>query len=301
MTTIDVEAVLETLGVQVLRETQDGELVAKCPMHRERTGRDDSHPSWSINKETLVHFCFSCHYSGGLTSLYGDLAGDVPENLEKELHEASVLRAVERMDAPQREVVDELPSQEKIDWLYGEYADVPPRLLDLRSLQPASAALYGLRWDRETKRWVIPIRDEEGALQGFQYRQKGFEDNYPKGLRKSKFLFGMDVMAKYKTVAIVESPLDAVRLHGVGAKAVASFGSWVSNDQAALLSQNFTTVVLALDNDAAGNKGSEVLSRMLKGVAVIPFRYPRGVKDPGDVETDEELRQCWVSSLTLGL
>jgi DNA primase len=57
---IDVLATLERLGIEG-KESGD-EYVARCPMHAARTGREDSHPSWSINLQTGLFLCFSCGY-----------------------------------------------------------------------------------------------------------------------------------------------------------------------------------------------------------------------------------------------
>ena len=47
--------------------------IGRCPMHEQRTGKPDHHPSWSINRYTYVHSCFSCGYKGTLHGLLLDL------------------------------------------------------------------------------------------------------------------------------------------------------------------------------------------------------------------------------------
>jgi hypothetical protein len=49
---------LEELGVEVLRVTGD-EALAKCPAHLERTGKEDNHPSFSVNVEEGVSNCLA--------------------------------------------------------------------------------------------------------------------------------------------------------------------------------------------------------------------------------------------------
>ena len=66
--------VLVDLGITSIE--QGDELWAQCPQHKERTGREDKNPSWSINKDTGAHFCFSCGYKGSLHNLVRDLRGD---------------------------------------------------------------------------------------------------------------------------------------------------------------------------------------------------------------------------------
>jgi DNA primase len=62
-----IEGVLLSLGIETVQ--RNDELTGLCPMHLERTGREDSRPSWSMNAETGVHHCFSCGYKGTLVSL----------------------------------------------------------------------------------------------------------------------------------------------------------------------------------------------------------------------------------------
>lgn len=100
-------------------------------------------------------------------------------------------------------------------------------------------------------------------------------------------------------IAIVESPLDAVRLYGLGIDAVSSFGAHVSAIQIDLLARYFTDVVLAMDNDSVGRNANQILTRALKGRCnVYPFAY-RGLsaKDPGDVQSDQDLLDAWNRSI----
>ena len=71
---IDLRDTLDAAGVQGLRETKK-EIVGRCPGHVARTGKEDHRPSWSVNKATYLHFCFSCGYKGTLTQLLVDLTG----------------------------------------------------------------------------------------------------------------------------------------------------------------------------------------------------------------------------------
>ena len=49
------------------------EIGARCPMHERRTGEREQRPNhWSINKESLKFWCFSCKYGGWLPRLLID-------------------------------------------------------------------------------------------------------------------------------------------------------------------------------------------------------------------------------------
>ena len=129
-------------------------------------------------------------------------------------------------------------------------------------------------------------------------------------MEKGTTLFGYSLMSQYDCVVLVESPLDAVRLYGLGVDAVSSLGAWIIGGAIRLLARSFTTVYMALDDDTAGRKGAEIATRMLRkqGAAVVAWSYHgltdeegRKAKDVGDVPDDDALlaswqhtRRCWL-------
>lgn len=295
---LDVESILHSLDISVIRERGD-ELIAKCPMHFQRTGTEDAHPSWSINAKTYVHHCFSCGYSGTLNMLYRDVRGEVPEDLEWELSKQSVLSTLQKTDSKRDPV-----STSVNEWSLRNYSDVPDRLLARRHLTREAIDFFGIRWDSVTKVWVIPIRTPQGDLMGFQFRQKGTVINHPPGMEKSSTLFGLHLFMEHSKITIVESPLDAVRLYAVGIPAVSSFGASVSSVQVGLLARHYQQIVSAMDNDAAGSRATLFLQRELTrlGSSVLPFDYSGlAAKDPGDVESDDLLLRAWRRSAALRL
>lgn len=294
---LDIESVVYDLGIAVERTTEK-ELWALCPMHESRTGKPDQHPSWSINRTTFAHHCFSCGYSGTLNMLYEDVLGEVPDNLEWELARAGVQQAL----APEVAPVTQGPTVN--EWELHNYSAVPDRMLELRRLKRSAIDAFDIRWDRDRRAWVLPMRTPEGALLGFQYRQKGVFLNHPEGINKSSTLFGLSHQLDQRRMVIVESPLDAVRLYGLGIPAVSTMGAWVSATQAELLSQHFWMIVSGLDNDPAGQKGYQrLLTLLIRQTTVIVAWDYTGLpgKDPGDVEDDEELLAAWNRTITFGL
>ena len=123
-------------------------------------------------------------------------------------------------------------------------------------------------------------------------------------------LFGLSAIQRYDEAVLVESPLDAVRLYGLGIPAVAALGAWVSADQIQLLSRNFGTVYMAMDNDKVGREAAGCATQALRrrGAAVSPWRYEGLVdedghraKDPGDVANDDMLWGAWERTRRMGL
>lgn len=286
------------------------EVIARCPQHEVRAGKPDIHPSWSINTVTYTHFCFSCGYRGNLTSLLIDLTGEAPEDLEKTLATESFIRKMAGVRAdPEPTLAPVIPIL--TEWaLFNVMVDVPAKVLSFRHLQRSAVDAYEVRWDQEMRRYVLPLRSPGGDLLGAQYRQKGSVFTLPEGMEKRHTLFGLPQCADSSYCAIVESPLDAVRLFGLGIPALSALGAWVSREQVRLLACTFTRVYLALDNDQAGHESAEKLGPALRkaGTVPIPWDYTGMVdedgtpaKDPGDVDDDDLLLASWGRTLRMGL
>jgi hypothetical protein len=303
---VDLRNLLENAGVIPTSETAK-EIHARCPMHVARTGHPDRHPSWSINKHTYVHFCFACGYKGTIRGLLIDLQGTAPENLEATIQRDTFLRRM----APVREAPEVYVEPVVTEWaLRYRYTDVPQRLLEFRHLtRPAIDALQ-VRWAADTRQWVLPLRSFTGELLGAQYRQKGSVATLPEGLAKSALLFGFPQVSAGSYCALVESPLDAVRLFGLGIPAVSSLGAWVSHEQITVLARFFSRVFIALDDDDAGNQAADVVAPMLRRAGCVPLRWNytglvdedgHKAKDLGDVASDDAVRDSWRRTWRMGL
>ena len=267
-------------------ELRGREAVALCPAHKARTGKQDHNPSWSINIDSGVHYCFSCGWKGGLGSVVGAVLGIGydeaqdwislnkvavdPAELKEKVKTAHITRRI-RIASPE---VDEA--------LYRSFDDPTEDMLASRHITLESAQRYGLKM-RDEDTWVLPIHDAEGKLAGWQEKCGPRVRNRPLGVQKSRSVFGME-QVNSERVIVVESPLDAVLGHSAGLEStVALFGAQPSREQAELLSA--FQPVLALDNDDAGRKGQKILAEMLFGLGVNPhvITWPAGAKDFGDI------------------
>ena len=283
---VDVLATLERLGID--GKESGNEWIARCPQHLARTGREDAHPSWSINLDTGLFLCFSCGYRGSLYTLVMDLEGvsDL-ETAKTFVVKGNLQSSIARIPGAYHSVpaTHGLPESR-----LGSF-DAPP-LWARRSRRVSldSCAHYGVLWDSYTESWILPIREADGSLLGWQEKSqvdRAFR-NFPTGVKKSTTLFGYHVFAGGQMV-VVESPLDAVRLHSEGITgAVATYGAIVSKAQIRMMSAA-DEVVMALDADAAGRKASRELLTNTRGVlkAVKFFTYTCDVKDPGDMSHDQ--------------
>lgn len=255
MMKLDLAGVLMELGVEVTSENEH-RVFGLCPRHEEFRGRPDSKPSWSMDKELLVHHCWSCPYTGTLREMIAFSRGDFVEASEW-LAGYTRQRAMKRFrDQPQ--VPDTVKPKEKpltaLQRRLAMFCDPPDWALESRGLERFAVVHYGLRWDLEVDHWIIPIHHGDGRLIGFQRKADGYFKNTPKGVARNESVFGLHQLTGQWAV-LLESPLDVVRLYSEGVEGgVSSYGAFVSNAQLDLINERVEDVVLALDNDETGNE-----------------------------------------------
>jgi Toprim domain-containing protein/CHC2-type zinc finger protein len=288
-----VERIVKAIGIEVVEHKGD-ELVAPCPMHEAKTGRPDRNPSWSINEDTGLHYCFSCKSSGNLHTLVAGVVGR--ERVRDFLGSAPT----DLLPAPEQEVSYSrhfsLPRPPKPRTPLAEsrlamYEYPPDWALTVRRLRRGSVQKFGVLWDTPLDAWVLPLRDSVSHyLIGYQikYQKERRMLNQPPGMDKSSTLFGICEAEGAEEVVLVESPLDAVLLDGFGVTAVALCGSRMSQRQAGLLAA-FDTVVLALDNDDAGRKETNRIVRSGPGFMFRLAKYPKHGKDFGEMKKNDIL------------
>jgi DNA primase len=157
--------------------------------------------------------------------------------------------------------------------------------MDGKDVDADVVARYNVRWDAKGKCWLLPIYTFDNQLAGWQEKSKGYFMNVPKQVKKSESLFGWHTFRSGQLV-VVESPLDAMRFATYGYPAVATYGSFISDAQLEHLLQS-EKLILAFDNDDAGDHATEQVSQALRFLHpwIRVFKYPprsRG-KDPGEL------------------
>ena len=283
-----VRDTLKVLHIEVEDEKGD-ELWALCPQHEKRTGKPDHKPSWSINTETGLHACFSCGYKGNLYTLVVDINGGAPaQHFWQDMDQRGT-------PVPEGWRVDrdfQIPKPDKLERFRPEsdlalFVEPPADRMAAKGLWLASVKKYGVLWDSDAAAWILPFRDPDtGALIGYQQK---FADvrrfiNYPTGVSKANTLFGYHEVGDAGTVVLVESPLDAVMLDGLGFPAMAVSGSRLSDRQMELL-QEFDMVVIAMDRDEAGEMENKRINRSETGFYYRMVDYRGDGKDFGEMDT----------------
>ena len=152
----------------------------------------------------------------------------------------------------------------------------------------------GNLFDRFRDRLMFPIIDVRGNVIGFGGRILKKDDNAAKYLNspetlifnKRKNLFALNLAKKSKLgyLILVEGYMDAIALHQYGFDcAVASLGTALTPDGAALLSKYTDEVVLIYDGDAAGQNATQRAIPILEKAGLkVRVLQLQGAKDPDE-------------------
>ena len=152
----------------------------------------------------------------------------------------------------------------------------------------------GNLFDRFRDRLMFPIIDVRGNVIGFGGRIMKKDDNAAKYLNspetlifnKRKNLFALNLAKKSKLgyLILVEGYMDAIALHQYGFDcAVASLGTALTEDGAALLSRYTDQVVLIYDGDEAGQNATKRAIPILEKAGLqVKVLQMRDAKDPDE-------------------
>ena len=266
------------------------ELRLHCPFH------EDSTPSLSISAETGKFHCFGCHAKGGdifdfVVAKEGITASDRTKNRrqaallitdwfggESAPPQAPQTPPAAESSSPVEDVTpaDEAPQEPVNPPLKFTFKHLDTRhsyLMQERGLKETTIDVFGLGHHAGKgimqNRVVIPIHNAHGELIAYAGRTPGDPPkgegkyNFPPNFHKSLVLFNLHRAREHATegLIVVEGFFTVFEFYQRGRKnAVALMGSSMSKEQERLIVETVGSkgrVLLALDNDAAGRKGSE--------------------------------------------
>ncbi|MGE4352790.1 MAG: DNA primase [Oscillospiraceae bacterium] len=150
----------------------------------------------------------------------------------------------------------------------------------------------GSFYDTFRNRLMFPVIDIRGNVIGFSGRI--LDDSEPKYMNspetlvfnKSRNLFAMNLAKKSKAgyIILAEGNVDVVSMHQAGFNsAVASLGTSLTSEQARLISRYTDQVVIAYDNDTAGQKASQRAIGLLEKLDIrVRILRLSGAKDPDE-------------------
>jgi DNA primase len=292
---ISMKDLLDHYHVNWLRQSND-ELRGRCPIHQ---GEEDR--SFHVNLGKNIFNCFSCKARGNIL--------DFAAAMEKCTVRKAALKLKEWFQVGECAASGE--GTPALTTIVGAKNDIgvinPPLTFQLRidhhhpyglsrgvsreTLEYFGAG-YCLSKGSFAGRFIIPLHNEQGGLVGYAGRSvdnskpKYLVPSNDKGFFKSHLLFNLHRVLKEASstdpLVVVEGFFDCMKVAQCGFHSVALFGSSMSEEQEALIIENFNRVVLLFDGDAAGRQGNEDcalrLSRSL---------WVRTASLPPDVQADQ--------------
>jgi DNA primase len=282
-----IENLLRESGIEY--KVVGDEAVSRCLFHS-----PDRHPSFSVNLDNGLYHCFSCGARGNLAHLISNIKSiTYPEAV---IFVNSVIGWAKaskwREDEENKNIAP--PSFRISETDLALFTDVPEEFIAGRKLERKYADLFGVRWNPDSRSWILPIRDPYSAeLWGWQEKSGDTRlfRNYPRGIKKSKTLFGMESFTDGSTAIVVESGLDAVRVSSFGkGNGLAVWGLPPSDFQFSLIFERTEQVILCFDNDIPGIRETKRICRNFNGAVKKLWVFDYGMrkeKDVGEMEDED--------------
>ena len=142
---------------------------------------------------------------------------------------------------------------------------------------------YDIKYDAQTQCLVFPVKNKDGKII-FLTRRSVNNKSFiiDKNADKSN-LYGLDQVYNKDNIYIVESQINCLTLAGWGYNSLATFGCGCPFDQIEALNKlPAKHLIIAFDNDPAGNEGTKKLCKYLsksKFVDVVKFNDSRDIND----------------------
>lgn len=282
-----VRRVLAGSGIDVQSEV-DSDYIIFCEFHgNHRT------PAAEVDKITGIFFCFSCHKACDLIELIMHTSGrtyfeaarfirskETSQNLSDQIDRTLV-------EVPEFVEFDDLTikrlNKSALD------SERAMKYFNNRLITNESVRKFSLGYSEARDMVTIPVHSPEAICVGFVGRSvEGKDFKNSAKLPKSKTLFNLHRVKTSKTVYVVESSFDAIRLDQVGFPAVATLGASVNGTQIDLLQRYFNDIIVIADNDAAGGSMKDRLVEKL-GSRVSVIKLDGIYKDIGDMD-DESIK-----------
>lgn len=244
------------------KQLSNGQIRMKCPFRDNHTDGSGK-MSFFVNPDINAYHCFSCGEKGNLIKLLTTR------------FDVSYFDAVELVKLTPPERKEKRGYELDIIWDF-----TPPREFLSRGL--TKETLQHFRVGTKDDAIVIPYYDDFTTykeLLGIQTRRYVHGNRVVQnstGFSKVGYLYNLDYSFDY--VVLVEGQSDVWRLYQHGFNATALMGSTMSEFQAEKLGK-FNRVYLALDNDEAGRRCTEICNYMLSkrtDVRLVPYT----TKDP---------------------
>ena len=217
--------------------------------------------------ETMKWLCGFCGID-----YYAD-EEEVPESLQ-------VLQFLNQMNKESvGEEEDNTPLKPIDPKVLNYYLPIGNIMFEKDGISLSTQRFWGISYDPQTNRLVIPIYSEIGHLVGVKGRlfQEELEEGQNKYLylfktNKSKILFGLDKnldnIVRQGKVYVTESEKGVMQLYDMGYYGVATGGSKISKHQIQMLTRLGVQIVFAYDKDIKEEELKKIAEQFVEGVPI---------------------------------
>jgi len=277
---VEVKEFLEKeVGLRILREGRNNELMIYCPIH------GDNNASLALNYRTGQYHCFAGCVKGsdGMEGFFRAI--DADKNIF--LRFATIFSTLIRYDEPELKKDD-------------VEVEVLPLALDNKYLQSRRVSnetveKFQIKYHKGFDAIFVPLY-MDSKLKGYVRRNIRTQPKYlnSQNLDRDRLLFPFDsVKPSELGVIVVEGVFDVLNAYEKGlTNVVASLGGFISPGQMRLLGRLHRNVVLCPDRDESGLRIAEQNTKnLMKYGFNISYTFaPEGYKDFGDVRNFGRLK-----------
>lgn len=325
MSKIDVKLILEKLNIKIYKQTGD-EILGWCPDHYLYTGRNPSHPKWSLNIQTGKTNCFTEGRGSNLLrivarlkqcNLYDAVNWMVGEDSDFEKIGTKNLKfCFEKFG--KNDIKNTISFNHDVsNWIkegvmYSDgynYFMYPPgkkptlikketvdhyHCIQMKNGQYINRVIIPFYMKNELKGFeAVDILGKEEwikrhpTLKEYDYK-KVLYPSEANGFKRKLCLFGYDDIKKNSLVIITEGAREVMKLWQLGYSAVSVLGSSMSSEQLNLLCElNPKAVLLMFDGDDRGIEAQRKIGKMLEEFFLVSKMIIKRGYDPKSLPEDE--------------
>lgn len=281
------EKLINYLEANDLRYIDRGNKISHSCINPEHIETNPS--AFTMLGEEPFNYCSSCGFSLNSEKLYNllDIGFDSDTLFQSQIN--SLFKSLDKSSSEERKNVPIfLPIEEKE--FRKAYRGISPETFEkVGAFSTIPEGYYG-------KRIIIPIKDIEDTLRGFEAISTN-KDIQPKVLRPRGFntveLFGFEHLIDSDTIFIVEGIFNALSFIECGYESVFNFGvGSIKPKIKKLLCKGVMNVILCGDNDDVGKKFNQESYQALKhNFRVCYFQYPYEFKGVAKFDANDMLKK----------
>lgn len=276
----------------------DNKLISCSPF------RYEQHPSFVLFLDKGNWIDSGTHSKGSFIELLSFLTGDDPEGVV----EALKLKYNTLIDIDDLTLDLQLNLQKK-GKILPQKGVLKPYLfrhpyLERRGISEQVQRAFKVGYDKESQAVVIPWTDKDGNIIRLMFRSVNSKKFWfsQDGDRIKNHLFGFQHIRRKQspTAWIVEAPIDCMYLWTNKIPSIATGTASISSNQLKLLrNSTIETLVIASDNDEAGEKMKDQLIDQLGGTLTLKrLVFPSFAKDVNDL-TPEQLKNTQIQDVKI--